>query len=144
MQVNSYIAILATPKHKIPRYSSGAKGKIFTFIATVQSYIRLYTIAEKKLLFYLHTTFFIFYSFLLSFSFLYVSLLTASPSLQQFKISATNCYQRLRMRKGVTFVGLMLNKKKKRVLLQRKKNRELGYVKERDTEREVGFDLCWF
>ena len=39
------------------------------------------------------------------------------------------CWTRWRMRKGVTFVGLMLNKKKKRVL---------GYVSEGERHREGG------
>ena len=47
MKLNSYIAILASPKHKNPYYSSGAKGKIFTFIATVHSYIWLCIVTES-------------------------------------------------------------------------------------------------
>ena len=38
VELNSYIAILVPPKHKNPHYSSGAKGKNFTLIATVHIY----------------------------------------------------------------------------------------------------------
>ena len=46
-KLNSYIVILVSPKHKNPYYSSGVKGKIFTFITTMHSYIWLCTIAES-------------------------------------------------------------------------------------------------
>ena len=39
VKLNSYIAILVSPKHKNPYYISGVKGKFFTFIATVHIYI---------------------------------------------------------------------------------------------------------
>jgi len=38
VELNSYIAILAPPKHKNPHCSNVAKSKIFTFIATVHIY----------------------------------------------------------------------------------------------------------
>ena len=38
VELNSYIAILAPPKHKNHPYNSGAKGIFFTFIATVHSH----------------------------------------------------------------------------------------------------------
>ena len=47
VKLNSLISILASPKHKNPYYSSGAKGKIFTFIAIVHSYVCLCTVAES-------------------------------------------------------------------------------------------------
>ena len=43
----NYIAILVSPKHKNSYYSSGAKGKIFTFIATMHSYVWLCIVAES-------------------------------------------------------------------------------------------------
>ena len=47
VKLNSYIAILVSPKHKNPYYSSGVKGKFFTFIATVHIYIWLCTVAKS-------------------------------------------------------------------------------------------------
>ena len=47
VKLNSYIAILVLPKHKNPYYSSGVKGKFFTFIATMHSYIWLCTVAKS-------------------------------------------------------------------------------------------------
>ena len=38
VKLNSYIAILASPIHKNPRYSSGAIGKKFYLLATVHNY----------------------------------------------------------------------------------------------------------
>ena len=47
VELNSYIAILAPPKHKNHPYNSGAKGIFFTFIATVHNYLWLCTVAES-------------------------------------------------------------------------------------------------
>ena len=69
----SQIAILVTPKHKNPHYNSGVKGKIFTFIATMQSYIWLCTVAKNFIKKNYFTFTLLFFLFLLSFSFLYVN-----------------------------------------------------------------------
>ena len=47
VELNSYIVILALPKHKNQPYNSGAKGIFFTFIATVHNYLWLCTVAES-------------------------------------------------------------------------------------------------
>ena len=48
VKLNGYIAILASPKHKNAYYCNGVKGKIFTFIATMHSYVWLCTVAKSK------------------------------------------------------------------------------------------------
>ena len=84
MELKSYIAILALPKHKNNHTTVELK---LLFLASLQQctsidrcVLQLRAKKKKKLL-CVQTTFFIFYSFLLSFSFLCVSLLTTSPSL---------------------------------------------------------------
>ena len=47
IELNSYIAILAPPKHKKQPYNSGVKDMFFSFIATVHCDLRLCTIAES-------------------------------------------------------------------------------------------------
>ena len=47
VKLNSYIAILASPKHKSPYYRSQAKGKNFTFVATVHNYVWLCTVTKS-------------------------------------------------------------------------------------------------
>ena len=47
VKLNSYIAILASPKYKNSYYSSGAKGKNFTFIVIVHSYVWLCIVAKS-------------------------------------------------------------------------------------------------
>ena len=44
VKLNSYIAILVSQKYKNPYYSSGAKGKIFTFIAIVNKYMAVHAV----------------------------------------------------------------------------------------------------
>ena len=46
VELNNYIVILTLLKHKNPHYSNGAKGKIFTFIATMHIYKQMCTVAE--------------------------------------------------------------------------------------------------
>ena len=123
VELNSYITILAPPKHKNPHYSSGAKGKIFTFIATMHIYkcvLQLKAKKQKKKKFILHYFFFIFYSFYVSFSFLRVSLLTASPSLLSsstdpsfFLHNPFRCFSSVSAQTQITFYSAKQKQKQK-------------------------------